>query len=202
MKRLMGCDQHPAGFLQNVVEMALFRAIARLLILTQILWGLPVTTYAADTANNGAVVVQALTDLKVSPTYQLISSKRITRTLFDFTYKVQITNSGAENFGDVVASVTSNAVATTIIDGSVSFGEVAPGATVPSQDTFTLRQDRTILFNPADLVWTVIQANRAPVADAVKGCQMPALNHRPTKCQQNAKGRRRTSPEGGNRGIY
>jgi len=169
MKRLMGYDQHPAGFLQNVVEMALFRAIARLLILTQILWGLPVTAYAADAANNGAVVVQAPTDLKVSPTYQLISSKRITRTLFDFTYKVQITNSGAENFGDVVASVTSNAVATTIIDGSVSFGEVAPGATVTSQDTFTLRQDRTILFNPADLVWTVIQANRAPVANAGDG---------------------------------
>ncbi len=166
MNRDMGNDQYPAGPLQSLFETALFRTIARFLILTQILMGLPTPAYAGSAASNGpAVIVQALTDLTVSSSYQLISSKRITRTLFDFTYKVQITNSGAEHFGDVAATVTSIAAATTIVDGNVMFGAVAPGATVTSQDTFTLRQDRTLPFNPADLVWTML-ANRAPVADA------------------------------------
>jgi hypothetical protein len=36
----------------------------------------------------------------------------------------------------------------------------------------------------------------------VKGCQMPALTHSPAGKQQNSEGRRRTSLEGGNRGMY
>ena len=38
-----------------------------------------------------------------------------------------------------------------------------------------------------------------PVSHFVKGCRMPALNHRPLKMQQNAAGRYRTSLEGRNR---
>ena len=35
----------------------------------------------------------------------------------------------------------------------------------------------------------------------VKGCQMPDLKHRATRMQQSSEGRRRTSLEGGNRGL-
>ena len=35
----------------------------------------------------------------------------------------------------------------------------------------------------------------------VKGCQMPALQHETVRMPQNFEGRRRTSPEGGNRGM-
>lgn len=44
------------------------------------------------------------------------------------------------------------------------------GATVTSSDTFTIRQDRTVPFNPANLQWSItgtpVPRNAPPVANA------------------------------------
>lgn len=147
------------GFLEHFNETALLRFFARLLIVVQIVFGLPVSAAAA------------VTELAVTGTYQLIGSKRVSSTLIDFTYRAEITNSGTETFPDVAATVVSQAASTMIVDGAVFFGEVTGGATLFSQDTFTIRQNRTVPFNPNDLVWTV-QANRAPAANAGAGQTM------------------------------
>ena len=86
--------------------------------------------------------------------YTLVSSQRVSRTDFEYTYRVDVTNTGAAVEG-VTATVTSTAGSTAIVDGEVSFGGVFAGATVTSSDTFTIRQNRTSAFNPGALAWTV-----------------------------------------------
>jgi hypothetical protein len=42
---------------------------------------------------------------------------------------------------------------------------------------------------------------KTPMSEIVEGCTMPALIHGAARIRQNPAGRRRTSPEGGNRGM-
>ena len=84
---------------------------------------------------------------------QLVQEVRVGRTHANYTYRIVVSNSGPSRSG-VVARVKSLSAQTVIIDDEVILGDVAAGATLTSSDTFTLRQNRRVLFNPADLVWT------------------------------------------------
>lgn len=86
--------------------------------------------------------------------YNLLSSQRVTRTQFDYKYSVTF-STGGQALKGVVAHVTSKSAATVIIDGEIFIGDVAANATITPPDTMTLRQDRTVAFNPADLVWSI-----------------------------------------------
>jgi hypothetical protein len=55
----------------------------------------------------------------------------------------------------VTATLTSKSAKTVIVDGGVTFGDVLAGKTVASSDTFAIRQDRSVTFNPANLVWEI-----------------------------------------------
>lgn len=81
----------------------------------------------------------------------LVSSERIDRTTFAYTYRIEVDNDlpGLEG---TVATVTSSSPATVIVDDAVSLGTL-PIGTMTSTDTFTLHQDRTVAFDPAALDW-------------------------------------------------
>ncbi len=85
---------------------------------------------------------------------QLVSSARSGRTTFDYTYRITVLN-GAPALDNAVAKVTSSAAATQVLQSEVSLGLLAANATVTSAGTFTIRQDRTVPFNAAALVWVV-----------------------------------------------
>lgn len=85
---------------------------------------------------------------------QLVSSVRSGRTSVDYTYRINVRND-ATPLSAALATVRSTAAATTVLDGTVSLGDLAAGATLLSTDTFTIRQDRTAAFNPASLSWSV-----------------------------------------------
>ncbi len=97
----------------------------------------------------------------------LVSSTRFSRDLTDFTYRIRLTNQGGALTGAraIVRSVSANTV---ILDNEVVLGNVAAGTTFTSSDTFTLRQNRLVPFNPANLIWIVDaeRANTRPVANA------------------------------------
>jgi len=93
-------------------------------------------------------------DLTIS-NYTQISKKRVGRTIFEFTYKADVTNSGSVGYVNVTATVTSNSAHTVVVDGELGFPDVAAGATKTSIDTFSFRQDRKYPFNQDDLVWEV-----------------------------------------------
>lgn len=104
----------------------------------------------------GSIFVSSLATASLPPlatSYNLVSSQRVTRTQFDYTYTVTF-SAGSAALKGVVAHVTSKSPATVIIDGDVNIGDVAANDLVTPPDTMILRQDRTIAFNPSDLVWT------------------------------------------------
>jgi PKD repeat protein len=98
----------------------------------------------------------------------LTSTARATRTSFDYTYRVDVHNTGAAATG-LTAIVKSTSPNTTIVDGDLAFGDVAAGQTISSSDTFKLRQNRLVPFNPAALSFQFVtnpMPNMPPIADA------------------------------------
>jgi hypothetical protein len=83
-----------------------------------------------------------------------IDSKRVSRTDYEYTYQADITNTGpdAEN---VTATVSSSSPGTTIVQDNLTFGDVATGTTATSSDTFTIRQNRRVPFDPDALGFEV-----------------------------------------------
>ncbi len=77
-----------------------------------------------------------------------VSSTRVGRTTYDYTYTINVAN-GSPGLTNAVATVTSSAAATVIVQGSVALGTLAAGASITSTNTFTLQQDRLVPFNPA-----------------------------------------------------
>lgn len=86
--------------------------------------------------------------------YTMVSSRRVSPTDFEYVYKAQVTNTGPA-LKNVVGTVTSTSAATVIVEGTLSFGDVATGATVTSVDTFTFRHNRSQPFDVNKLVWAV-----------------------------------------------
>ncbi len=93
------------------------------------------------------------TDLTIG-NYAKISERRITRTVYEYTYRADVTNSGAAVL-NVAATATSTSPYTTIIDNTLSFGDVPAGATVSSSDTFSFRHDRSYAFSWSNLSWNI-----------------------------------------------
>jgi PKD repeat protein len=94
--------------------------------------------------------------------YTLVSSRRISATDFEYVYRAQLTNSGAA-VRNAVGTATSNNPATVILEGALSFGDVAAGATVTSVDTFTFRHNRSQPFDSSRLVWNVSATPAVPI---------------------------------------
>jgi len=126
-------------------------------------------TYAYSVARARAVLVFSLFVLIIAsllPTqaqadassltvgnYQLISSTRINRTVYEYTYKATVTNNGADAT-KVTATLNIDAPGVTVLDGNLDFGDVAMGVTAISSDTFSVRHDRLYAFSETALEWT------------------------------------------------
>lgn len=114
------------------------------------------------TDNNGWVSTASVytkiivSDLK-PVSYQLISYRRITRTVWEYTYKFTIKNQGNGDVSNVTATLQNWPSQVTVVDGNVdSFpSPVNPGDQATSTDTFTIRIDRTTPVANVDLTWRV-----------------------------------------------
>lgn len=107
-------------------------------MLTLVLW-LPVRGLAQDlTVGN----------------YTQEASQRVSRFEFVYTLRAEVTNTGPDvrNVSAVLTGQPDNIV---VIEGALSFGDVASGATVTSIDTFVLQVDRRFPFDPNTLEWNI-----------------------------------------------
>lgn len=74
---------------------------------------------------------------------ELVSQNRVSRFIYEYTYKLNVTNTGS-NVENVTATVSSSSDKTVIVDGALSYGNIAAGASQASSDSFSFRQDRRI----------------------------------------------------------
>lgn len=84
--------------------------------------------------------------------YHLKASTRVSTYQYDYTYGVDLTNSGTAATG-VVGTASSSAASTLIANGTVNFGSVAANTTVSNAGTLTLRQDRRYPFSNSLINW-------------------------------------------------
>jgi len=99
---------------------------------------------------------------------QLVASRRMTRTVFEYTYRVQADNSGIVAV-HASGAFTSSSPYTTIVDGSVDFGVLPALGSGASTDTLTIRHDRQYPFDPSALVMQV-------TSDAAVGFSLETSN--------------------------
>lgn len=107
----------------------------------------------------------ASTALYAAPTVtgmQLISEMRVSRTVFDYTYKVTIQNDATAR-QDVAAQVATVGAGTSIQDGAVTVGGLAANQQVTPTDTVTLRHDRLQPFSQAAISWTFTGTEVSPL---------------------------------------
>lgn len=85
--------------------------------------------------------------------YQLQATKRISATVYEYSYRVTAVNRGSAAMG-AEAQVAALRGWLTPTQGSLYFGKVGAGQSVTSADTFRIRHDRRYKFTEADIRWT------------------------------------------------
>jgi hypothetical protein len=86
---------------------------------------------------------------------ELVSSVRTSRTGFDYTFRIRGEN-GEPALTGARATVVSVAPSLVLLDDSVELGSLSANAPFTSQDTFKVRVDRAVAFDPTMLRWTVL----------------------------------------------
>lgn len=87
--------------------------------------------------------------------FTLVSSKRVTRTVSEYTIRALANNTTAIEIKNVTATLISVPTNITIVDGNLNFGLLAANASVASSDTFTIRIDLRQAYSLADLRWKI-----------------------------------------------
>lgn len=104
-----------------------------------------------------------------------VAEKRISRSVYDYTYQVSIRNNGISEAAHVLAELLAVPAGTTIIDGAVLAGSIGAGGTVTPSDLIVLRIDRTQPFDPAGLSWKITSSNIQQLA-SVKPAEVVVLS--------------------------
>ncbi len=114
-------------------------SLGRLLCLLAVLpWSIPLAARAA------------IGDLQVE--YAQTAQRRVSRTVFEYTFSVSARNQGSVECLGVAALITSNIPSTVIMSGDLSFGDLPPGAVGASTQPLTFQQDRQVPFDPVNLL--------------------------------------------------
>lgn len=87
----------------------------------------------------------------------LVSEKRISRTVFEYTYKITVKNDVTAQI-NLQAKLTAVGLGTVAVDDQVNVGNLAPNAITTPVDTFSIRHDRSLPFVSTALKWTFLSA--------------------------------------------
>nr|WP_319491023.1 S8 family serine peptidase [uncultured Desulfobacter sp.] len=100
------------------------------------------------------------TDLSVE-NYTKLSKQRVGRTVYEFTYSVDISNTAPINYENVLINVSSSSPHTTIIKDVIDIGSVNASTDLSSTDTFRFRQDRRYPFD-SDAITFIFTGDEVP----------------------------------------
>ncbi|WP_332860380.1 hypothetical protein [Janthinobacterium svalbardensis] len=120
------------------------------------------------------ITVQAAGDFEVI-LLEKVGEQRVSRTAWDYTYRVHIRNNSGAAVSNVQATLASAPEGSTIIDGEVLAGSIDAGATVTPDDTITVRIERSIAFQSTGLTWT-FSTNASLALDPVRPAQVVVLS--------------------------
>ncbi|MCG8685707.1 MAG: hypothetical protein MI892_12580 [Desulfobacterales bacterium] len=85
---------------------------------------------------------------------ELVGQKRISRTVYEYTYSAVTENSG-DDAEAVRAILKIDSEHTSVVDNEVSFGDVSAATQATSKDTFTIKTDRSYPIDSEAFVWSL-----------------------------------------------
>jgi GH18 family chitinase len=97
--------------------------------------------------------------------YELVTQKRLSRTEFEYTFRLRVANSWIRDLKDVTVRLVAEPNNTTVLDDTVHFATIHAWTEAISDDTFTIRTDRTIEGSPTDVVWQICDCKMKQRAD-------------------------------------
>lgn len=125
-------------------------------------------------STNAKDVTEQITISGLTP----IAQTRVSRTVFEYTYKIDIANNGSPLAG-AVASLTSSSPKIQVVDATVNLGDLPGYAQGASKDTFSVRIDRSVAFDPSALHWQVNGEEARDVCNSI-----PAITLKTPTIQQ------------------
>jgi type VI secretion system Hcp family effector len=87
--------------------------------------------------------------------YVVVSTRRVGRTITEYTLRAIATNTSSTRYTNVAATLTSVPPHITIVDNSVTFGTVVGNSNTTSADEFIIAVDLSVNTSLLDLVWRV-----------------------------------------------
>lgn len=87
--------------------------------------------------------------------YELLEQERISRTEFEYTFRLRAANWWEYDVKDITAQLVGEPNNTVVLDDTVGFSFIPAGAEALSDDTFKIRTDRTIEVSPSEVVWKI-----------------------------------------------
>ena len=87
--------------------------------------------------------------------YVLVSSRRVGRTVSEYTLRAVATNQTSTRYTNVSAILTSTPSNVTVVDGSVIFGTLNANASINSADEFVIAVDLSVKTSLDALIWEV-----------------------------------------------
>ncbi|MEO8445080.1 MAG: hypothetical protein ABI567_08765 [Gammaproteobacteria bacterium] len=101
--------------------------------------------------------------------YELVWSQRVSRTVFDYAYRVHL-QVGSTQYPPGTALIAASSSATTVLQkGNVITGILRAGDVATPADLFIIRQDRTAPFSASSLTWNIGVPN--PAESGLRGMQ-------------------------------
>ncbi len=108
-----------------------------------------------------SLVLLASAQLNVSA-YELLRETRITRTVYEYEYRVTATNGGAEPAFQVQAAAASQNPSLSVIQGVAQFSRINAGMSAASSNTVIFRLDRRTPWSGSLLNWTFTTGEPPP----------------------------------------
>ncbi|MES2319452.1 MAG: S8/S53 family peptidase [Pseudomonadota bacterium] len=96
-----------------------------------------------------------------------VGATRVGRTVFDYVFRVSFRNNGSEALSAIHATLTAAGAGATIVDATVAFDAIGGGASASPADTITIRQDRSLPFDAAALVWRITASSTPPTLPGI-----------------------------------
>ena len=110
------------------------------------------TQISGDLTNQPSTVL--LTQVVITD-YLVVSTRRVGRTVTEYTLRAIATNTSANRYTNVTATLTSVPPHITIVDNKVTFGTVIGSSVTTSADEFIIAVDLSVKTSLADLVWRI-----------------------------------------------
>lgn len=92
----------------------------------------------------------------------LVSSRRVTRTVSEYTLRAVASNTSSQTFDNVKASLISVPANFTVVEGNLDFGTLTGTGSETSSDDFTIQINLRVDYSLNDLVWKIEGDIRPP----------------------------------------